>query len=328
VTLPYLPRLLCISLATFFLIHLALALGVCTVARTAARFGERARPHIAARWLFVLRLLPSLGAASIVLFVCLPSYLWFEPDAPGERVSIACISTAVLGIAICGASLARGLRAVAVSRRLLSQCRIAGSPGHLAAGSESMDAWIFDGAAPLVALAGILRPRLIVSGRVLDALMPDQLAAALGHERAHWASRDNFKRLCILLAPDLLLFPASSRTLEHAWAKFAEWAADDRAVAGSPRRSLALAEALVRIARMAANEPASPLACPLLGDTHHLPARVDRLLRSAPPGPAPDRRPPIINVGAVLLLAALLMIVMLQPAALESVHQALEHLVG
>jgi len=319
-TLAYIPRLVCISLATFFLAHLALGLGVSLIARPAARLGERIRPHLAARCLLVLRLLPAVGAALIVVVVCLPSYLWLEPEAPTERVGFGCLAVALLGIAMWAVSLARGLRAAAGSRRFLRRCQNAGHPARLPG------VWIVDGAAPLVALGGIVRPRLVISRGVISALSPDELAAALRHERAHWTSRDNLKRLCILLTPGILPFAGSSRTLERGWRKFAEWAADDSAVAGSTRRSFALAAALVRVARMTADEPQSPLAR-LLGDADQLAARVDRLLRPAPPSQLPAGPRPILALSAILLMAGSLAAAVLQPAALYSVHLALEHLV-
>jgi Zn-dependent protease with chaperone function len=319
-TLAYIPRLVCISLATFFLAHLALGLGVSLIARPAARLGERIRPHLAARCLLVLRLLPAVGAALIVVVVCLPSYLWLEPEAPTERVGFGCLAVALLGIAMWAVSLARGLRAAAGSRRFLRRCQNAGHPARLPG------VWIVDGAAPLVALGGIVRPRLVISRGVISALSPDELAAALRHERAHWTSRDNLKRLCILLTPGILPFAGSSRTLERGWRKFTEWAADDSAVAGSTRRSFALAAALVRVARMTADEPQSPLAR-LLGDADQLAARVDRLLRPAPPSQLPAGPRPILALSAILLMAGSLAAAVLQPAALYSVHLALEHLV-
>jgi len=329
-TLAYLPRLLCISLATLFLVHLVLGVAVSLVARSAARIGERIRPRLAARCLLMLRLLPAMGAALVVVVVCLPSYLWLEPEAPTERVGFGCIAVALLGVAMWGVSLARGLRAAAGSRRFLRRCQRAGRPAHLPAGHARawMDAWIVDGAAPLLALGGIVRPRVIVSRRVVSALSPEQLAAALRHERAHWTSRDNLKRLCILLTPGILPFSGSSRTLERAWTQFTEWAADDRAVAGSARRSFALAAALVRVARMTAEAPTFPLAFLLLGDTDRLAARVDRLLRGAPPSRRPARPQPMLALSAVLLMVGSLAVAILQPGALYSVHVALEHLVG
>ena len=327
-TLPYLPRLLCISLATFFLIHLALGLGVSLIARPAARLGESIRPHLAARCLLVLRLLPAACAALIVVAVCLPSYLWLEPEAPTERVGFGCLAVALLGTAMWGVSLVRGLRAAAGSRRFLRRCQRAGRPAHLPGepADACMDAWIVDGTAPLLALGGIVRPRLVISRGVVSALSPEQLAAALRHERAHWTSRDNLKRLCILLTPEILPFAGCSRTLERGWRKFTEWAADDRAVAGSARRSFALAAALVRVARMTADAPQSPLAL-LMGDADQLAARVDRLLRPAPPTQLPAGPQPILTLSAILLMAGSLAVAILQPAALYSVHLALEHLV-
>jgi Zn-dependent protease with chaperone function len=322
-TLPYIPRLLCISLATFFLVHLALGLGVSLIARPAARLGERVRPQLAARCLLVLRLLPAVGAALIVVAICLPSYLWLEPEAPTERVGFGCLVVASLGIAVWGISLARGLRAVAGSRRFLRQCQNAGHPARLP--GNPTETWIVDGTAPLLALGGIVRPRLVISRGMVTALSPEQLAAALRHERAHWTSRDNLKRLCILLTPGILPFAGSTRTLERGWRKFTEWAADDRAVAGSARRSFALAAALVRVARMTADAPQSDLTL-LLGDADQLAARVDRLLRPAPSPQIPAGPRPILALSAILLMAGSLAAV-LQPAALYSVHLALEHLV-
>ncbi len=313
-TLPYLPRLVCLSLAAFALVHVALALVVSLLARTAVQFAEGLRPAAAARLLLILRLLPAAGAAFVVMAVCLPSYLWLEPDAPAERVGFACVAAALLAVAIWSVSLVRGLRAASGSRRFLQTCRRAGRPTHLP--DEPAETFVVDSPAPVLALAGILHPRLIVSRGVLSALTPEQLAAALRHERAHWTSRDNLKRFCILLTP------GSNRTLEHGWRKFTEWAADDRAVAGSPRRSLALADALVRVARMTGHIAGPPLATPLMGDADNLMARVERLLR---PAPVKRHSRPFLVLSAASLIACAVGI--LQPAVLYSVHQALERLV-
>jgi len=326
-TLPYLPRLLCISLATYFLLHLALGVVVSLIASPAVRMGERVSPQLAARCLLALRLLPAAGAAFMVATVCVPSYLWLEPEAPDERVGFSCLAAALLGILMWGVSLARGVHAMASSRRFVQHCRQTGQLTRLAGdyAPASIDAWIVDAPAPLLALAGIFRPRLVISRGVLSTLSAEQLAVASRHERAHWAARDNLKRLCIMLSPGILPFAGSSLTLERGWRMFTEWAADDRAVAGHARRSVALAAALVRLARMTAAAPYSSLAAPLLGDTDQLLARVDRLLRATPPGQRAARRP-LLAIGATLAMAGSLA-ALLQPAALYAVHVALEHLV-
>lgn len=324
-TLPYLARLWCISLAACFLIHMALGMMVSLIAGTAVRMGEQVRPEAAARRLLVLRLLPAAGAVLMVLAVCMPSYLWLEPEAPTEHVGYGCLAAALLGAAMWGLAIARGVRALAGSWLFLRHCRHAGHPARLA--DESVETWIVEGSAPLLALGGLLCPRLLASRGVVDALPPEQLAVALRHERAHWTSHDNLKRLCILLAPGVLPFGRASRTIERGWRRFTEWAADDRAVAGNARRSCALAAALVRVARMPARTPRSPLALPLLGDTDQLAARVDRLLAvpAVTHGSAAPR--PVLRWSVIFLTAAFLPLAFLQPAILYSVHLALEHLV-
>jgi len=181
--------------------------------------------------------------------------------------------------------------------------------------------------APLVALLGLVRPRLVISRPVLRALSAEQLAAALRHEYVHGKSRDNLKRLAVLLSPDLVPFAGGFRALERAWARFAEWAADDRAVAGDPRLSLSLAAALVRVARISAGAPSSCLVSTLLANGGDLPARVDRLLLAASQCAQPESGSPVMVAGTAFVLAGCLAGAVLQPGLLSSVHQMLEHLV-
>jgi len=79
------------------------------------------------------------------------------------------------------------------------------------------------------------------------------------------------------------------------------------------------------VARIAADSPRFSLASSLLGDTDQLEARVDRLLRAAPPGPRIAGRS-TLALGAALLMSGSLVVAILQPAALYSVHQVLERL--
>jgi hypothetical protein len=118
----------------------------------------------------------------------------------------------------------------------------------------------------------------------------------------------------------------------------AEWAADDQATEGNRRRALSLASALVRVARLNAPQPSSPmalllaspnaplLATSLLADAAGLGARVDRLLR-ATPHRQEVRSSPILKATAGLTLAAGMAGLMMQPAMLHSVHELLEDLI-
>jgi hypothetical protein len=318
----YFFRLLCLALATFFLVHLALGVVVSTLAPAAIRIVERLRPRLAARLLLVLRLLPLGAALFVTAGLCVPSYLRFEPESSAERMGFACLAAAILGAAVWGMSIGRALRAAVRSWRYTRVCRRIGHRTHLE--GESSPVLIVERTAPCLALAGIVRPRLVVSKNILRALPADQLAAALRHERAHLVSRDNLKRLLLLLAPDPLPFVRAFRPMERSWARFTEWAADDSAVAGDSRRSLSLAAALVRVARMgSAAQPT--LTSSLLADGRDLSARVDRLLHGAPE--ASERCRSFFAIGAGFSLVGSLVVMMLQPAALQGVHLLLEHLV-
>src|SRR4029077_12109018 len=94
----------------------------------------------------------------------------------------------------------------------------------------------------------------------------------------HRISRDNLKRLLLMLAPGLIPFVNPWQRLERSWARFTEWAADDMAVVGHPGRSLALASALVRVARAGPYPYPPPLVASLVGSGADLAARVNRLL--------------------------------------------------
>ncbi len=317
----YIPRLICLCLACFFLVHLALGLLVSLAASRAIRRASRMDARLASRFLLALRLLPAGAAVLVVAGVCIPSYLRLEPEAPVEEVGVACVAAALLGLIILAFSTARGLRAFGRSLQYIRQCRHAGRETKIP--NEAAPVWLVKGAAPLLALTGIVRPRLVISRPLLRALSSSQLAAVLRHEHAHRLSHDNLKHLVILLSPGLLPFFRGFDKLERAWARFAEWAADDRAVDGDSRRSLALATALVRVARLGSAASAPALATSLLADSQDLSARVERLLN--PRANSTPRN--LLPAAAVLAFAAILAAVMLNPATLPAVHQLLERLV-
>ena len=180
----------------------------------------------------------------------MPSYLWLEPETNAEEVGIACLSSALLAAAIWTISIVRGARTAARSARLARDCkrlgRLSTVPGTL------QPVWTLNSSAPFLALVGVFASRIAISRPVIKALSTSQLAAALRHENAHRISRDNLKRLLLLLAPPLLPGFRGFDAIERNWARFTEWAADDDAVAGDAHLSLSLAAALVRIARMSA----------------------------------------------------------------------------
>lgn len=320
--LSYSMRLACICLASFFLVQLIAGIGVSSIAAAAIRLAEKREPRFAARLMLVLLLLPGALAALVVAGLCVPSYLWLEPHAVAEQVRWELVLAGAFGTAVWALSTARGIRAIRHSYRFDRDCRTVSS--RIQVPGEPSPVWVLQGSAPVFALAGIVRPRLVVSRRIVAALSRDQLTTAMRHERAHRMSRDNLKRLLVLAAPGILPFWRCSQALKRHWAKYTEWAADDAAVEGDSRRSLWLAEALVRVARMGAETPAS-LASSLLADGCALEARVERLLFPRPPR-LRTNAPAAVVIAVVASLLAV-SILMLQPGTLQSFHVLLEYLI-
>ena len=322
-TLPYVLRLLCLCLAAFFLLHLCAGMVVALLAPAAERRAARMPSRQAERFLLALRLFPSAFSLLAVVGLCAPSYLLLEPAATREEVSLSCVFAALLCVALLVFSAVRCVRAARRSLGYIRYCQLVGRQEHLSGGDSAV--WVMEGPAPFLVLAGIVRPRLIVSRQVVNTLSPQQLEAALRHEQAHRLSRDNFKRLLLLLAPDMLPLWRGFAQLERAWARSAEWAADDYAVGGDTQRSLSLASALVCLARLGACPQAAPLITSLLADNQDLAARVERLLREAPGGRAEEQRSAISSLAA-LAVSAMLLLLMARPVTLTSVHGLLEHL--
>ena len=312
-------RLAWLALAGFFLIHLLVGTAVALLARRAFRFADGLRPQSAARFLLAMRLFPAAASIFVVAAVCVPSYLWLEPDSPLEQVGPLCLAAAELAVLVWLLSIGRGIRVVAQSFRYLRRWRSQDWPERVSGFDAPI--WVIESHVPFLALAGILRPRLIATHGLLNTLSADQLAAALRHEQAHRVSRDNLKRLAMHCAPGLFFFASGFDTLERGWAKFAERAADDSAIAKDPDSALSLAEALVHVARMGGAPQSLPLVTPLLADRTELHARVERLLHPTPAA-NPVWRFRLTMCAATGTLTAIL----LAPWTLRLVHELLENL--
>jgi hypothetical protein len=324
-TLTYTMRLLCLCCASFFMIHLALALAVRLSSGSAVRLAEHMKPSSAARFLFGLRMAPLAITLFAVLAFCIPSYLWLEPEATGEKVGFVCFLTAVLGVAIWTLAIVRVVGAVRGTARYLHRCEQHGR--RITVPGEASPALLLADKAPVLAVAGVLHPQLVISRRVMRGLSAEQREVALRHERAHRTAGDNLKRFLILLAPDVLPFVPTFRPIERGWARFTEWAADDQATSGDASRALTLASALVRVAKMGAQPELTALSSSLMDGDHDLLQRVDRLLRPQlkPEEPVKALLPLLTGVGALIVTVAVT--VSLWPGSLAIVHQALEQLV-
>lgn len=240
-------------------------------------------PDARSRRLFLIRFLPTGLGSSLALGLALPAFLGFEPAGTGERVGTTLVLVAAASGAVVLAGLIRGGSGLLATRRLVREwsrralpLRIPGIP---------LPAFRVDERFPLVAIAGCFRPRLYVSSTVLRHCTPGELAAIIAHESGHLRRGDTWKRVALRACPDFLALSPVGSDIERRWAEAAEQAADDHAAAPGPARSLDLASALVRVARLAGSS--SPRALPLtaLYRGGGVADRVSRLLGTASPPP-------------------------------------------
>ncbi len=196
---PYLLRLLCLCLAAFFVVHTAVGLAVAALTPLALRAGSRMPARRAAGFLLALRLLPAALALALVAGLCVPSYLLLEQEASVEKVGWLCLALAALAGCLWAASIARSLRAAARSARHSRDWEKVGSLSEIDGARKPV--CLVDSPAPLLALAGVLHTRLVMSRQVARVLTREQLQAALRHEEAHRMAHDNLKRLLLLFSP-------------------------------------------------------------------------------------------------------------------------------
>ena len=329
-SLPYLLRLLFISSAIFFLIHLFVGLAVRLASPKIIKASHNFQTRNAVRFLLAARFLPVGLASFVVLGLCVPSYFWLEPAATTEQISVATIFAGFLAIFLCAVSLFRALRAIAMTRKFTRACLKIGREQCLSA--DSSPVLVVEVEAPILAMAGVIRPQLVVSQSVLSSLPHDQLEAAIRHERAHRTSADNLKRLLLLMSPEIFPFVHAFTAIDHSWRKISEWAADDFAVENDSNRSLSLASALIRVAQMGASPRMSPLCTALISDSANtadadLADRVNRLLHQPPVGHSSPVRWTSLATGTAITLASSIVVVIFRPSTLHSVHQILERII-
>lgn len=157
---------------------------------------------------------------------------------------------------------------------------------------------------PLAAVSGVLKPRLILSSRIIDECPPNELSLVLRHEAAHARSRDNLARVCLLGCPDVLSVCRTGAQILSEWHQAVEEAADEDAAGESTTERLALASALVRVGRMSSDPRPSWMPALALYDGHPLDHRVRRLLVNDSDQQRPPRRAALNIAGAVMIAAA------------------------
>ncbi|MFI5090436.1 MAG: M56 family metallopeptidase [Terriglobales bacterium] len=301
-----------IALGVFPLVYVALSLLVGVGWRALRR--DRRRVSTATAYGF--RVLPLAAALVVVALFTVPSFLRFEPRWDDEP-----IGSAVLALASAGAV----ILIFGTINALLAWIRTSRSVSSWIADSQTLrlrvtvPAFQTPESAPLLAVAGLCRPKLLVSGCARRLLDPGELDVAIRHELAHVRRRDNLKKLLLRACS----FPFLG-ALDRAWLEAAEINADDEAVQDE-RSALDLASALLKASRLSPRVPGPELAMDLVsGAPGAVAARVERLLAWTPRA-RPQRRLLPIAVPAALVAAVAAGLAYMW--VLARVHQFIELLV-
>jgi Zn-dependent protease with chaperone function len=287
------------------------------------RFAQLAPAARAARLVW-LRATPAVAALTFTLMIVAPAFVIFEPAHGSEEVGAALATLAVTGamqltIALVLAAVSL-VRTAAMTRSWLR----ASTPLDVNP-PAGVPAYAIDTPAPIVALVGVIAPKLIAARAVINVCTHHELAAIVAHERGHLRARDNLKRWLMASAPDALRWTRVHREIATAWHNAAEDAADDVATCGDEGARADLAALLLKISRLTP-QPVWPRAATIspFVDRDDLPRRVRRLL-AAESGPRPSRvRPPL----AMAAIAAVVTVIATSPAWLERVFAVVETLVA
>jgi hypothetical protein len=302
-----------ITLSCFAMVLAAASIVAGVMAPALTRRAERYAPASRAAWLFRLRILPAACAAVCALGIALPIFLSFEPVGSDEPFARTLIVAAVAGGLLAARGAWRAAAGWRATRVLVRDWRARGR--GLPSFDVPIPVFAIDESFPTVAVVGVFRPSLFIAERVLRECTADEVRAMVLHECAHVTHRDNLKRLLIRACPDTA---RRSGALERAWTSAAEAAADARAAAGAPGFAVELAQALIRVARLAPGVSALEMASAFYAGGS-IESRVRQLIEPADNLPDPAR-----PMGCVLACTTLGVVAALLIFGAPSIHQVME----
>jgi Zn-dependent protease with chaperone function len=315
-----------LCLAVMFLVLTGATVLSTAVSRLLLRRMGCATPGTKANLLFALRLLPLALACVVTFGLVLPSFLEFEPSSTKEGMGFRLMALAILGALLLLGMLARGVSILHATSQAQRGWRERSERMNVA--TLRTPVYRVESGASLLAVTGILRPKIFVGSEIAEALSPDELRAALAHEMAHVSSFDNLKQF-------LLKSTRAPRWLKVLYQADAEWTnaseiAADREALAEGASVLDLSSALIKVGRLkrplAGRDPVAshlvPSAC-----SGALEIRVTRLTemlegRDAAPSGGVKR----MNFFLPMLIALALYLACIH-ALLPAVHEALELLV-
>lgn len=273
--------------------------GLCNVLLSVAvealwRLGWLARV-VRANAVLGVRIVPAVGSALVVLTVILPAFLVYEPPHAHDKPGVLVVMLSVLALLMFADGCRRGLRAWRTTRALMRRSRPLLTQS-MAGGAQVS---VINVKEPLVAVVGGWRQRIVAARCVASACDSEEFGQVLAHEAAHMDARDNLKLLVLLAMPDALAWLPAGGALTARWRAATDLEADERASGGDPRKRVALASALIKVARLTLASGRLHRAPRLSSPFGGLEARVRRLLASSP-GAAPAFPGLRLMTGALL----------------------------
>lgn len=273
---------ICLTLSALLAVNALASALVGVLWRALAPRAEGWSAAARARLLFVLRVSPPAAAAALAFALVVPAYLVHEPAHSGERVGaklliLACLSAAGVLLACW-----RVARTWLTTRRLVRDWMLHAEPFEIE--GAQVPTFRIHHSFPIIAVIGVLRPRLFVASHLFETLTKEELAAAFAHERGHIEGLDNLKRAMLQAGEDAVLHAPLGSSLRSEWQRESEMAADEYAAAAGPAAALDLASAIVKISKLIPRgaRPTLPAGAHLLGDGDDgTSRRVRNLLRLA-----------------------------------------------
>lgn len=316
--------MLTVALASYALLNAAGSIAVALAWRSRIHGWQDAAPMVRARRLLCLRAVPTLLSVVATLGVVMPAFAIFEPDRPSEMAGPLVIILALVAVMQIVIALWIG-GATSFRTRGAARAWLRGGVALDVDPPAGVPAYAIDSVAPIVALVGAFRPKLVAARSVIDACTDSELAAIVAHERGHLHSRDNLKRWLMAAVPDALRWTTTHDQIAAAWHDAAEDAADDAATPGDTASRVELAALLIKIARLTP-QPAWPAATvsPFV-EPRGLDRRVRRLLAgeaAVPSGATPAFA--AIAVFAATVAAAVVM----RPETLERLYGIVEAIIA
>ena len=99
-------------------------------------------------------------------------------------------------------------------------------------------------------MRGYKSPRIVLTSGLLEILDNEELEGVVAHELAHVKSRDNYLNW-VFVFRELTFFSPFTQAAYAVFSQAREEAADITAISGSEERGLALASALIKVAKRA-----------------------------------------------------------------------------